>query len=144
MFDDGTLLTRRGTFDQPILKPTVQDPKTYIKNNISNLKIDRTAGTSGTNNNLAPTWMRYIPAFASGFFSLTDALEMTNKPDYGEADAVLEAAKAAGIHAPTRFNTIGDYMTDQELDLELAINKANAESAAARRAIMNTSGGNRS
>lgn len=92
---------------------------------------------------MSPTWMRYIPAFASGVMSITDALGLTNKPDYGEAEAVLEAAKGAGIYNPIRFRPIGNYLTYRPFDRDFYTNKLNAESGAARRAILNTSGGNR-
>lgn len=97
------------------------------------------------NNNptLSPTWMRYTPAFASGIMSITDALGLTNKPDYGEAEAVLEAAKGAGTYNPIKFRPIGNYLTYRPFDRDFYTNKLNAESGAARRAILNTSGGNR-
>lgn len=92
---------------------------------------------------LEQTWMRYIPAFASGAMSLTDALGWTNKPDYGEANAVLEAAKGAGVYSPVSFNPIGNYMTYRPFDRDYYTNKLNAEAGATRRALLNTSGGNR-
>lgn len=92
---------------------------------------------------LAPTWMRYTPAFASGVMSITDALGLTNKPDYGDAEAVLEAAKGVGTYNPIRFRPIGNYLTYRPFDRDFYTNKLNAESSAARRAVLNTSGGNR-
>lgn len=90
-----------------------------------------------------PTWMRYTPAFTSGIMSLTDVAGLTNKPDYGEANAVLEAARNAGKYNPVRFRTVGNYLTDNPLDRDYYTNKLNAEASAARRALLNTSGGNR-
>lgn len=92
---------------------------------------------------MSPTWMRYIPAFASGTMSITDALGLTNKPDYGEAEAVLEAARGAGTYNPIRFRPVGNYLTYRPFDRDFYTNKLNAESGAARRAVLNTSGGNR-
>ena len=92
---------------------------------------------------MSPTWMRYTPAFASGVMSITDALGLTNKPDYGEAEAVLGAAKDAGTYNPIRFSPVGNYLTYRPFDRDFYTNKLNAESGAARRAILNTSGGNR-
>lgn len=92
---------------------------------------------------MSPTWMRYIPAFASGAMSITDALGLTNKPDYGEAEAVLEAARSTGTYTPVRYKPIGNYLTYKPFDRDYYTNKLNAESSAARRAILNTSGGNR-
>lgn len=92
---------------------------------------------------LEPTWMRYVPAYASGMLSLTDALGLTNKPDYGEAQAVLEASKGAGIYNPVKFNPIGNYLSYTPFDRDYYSNKLEASAGAARRALMNTSGGNR-
>ena len=92
---------------------------------------------------LEQTWMRYIPAFASGAMSLTDALGWTNKPDYGEANAVLEASRGAGKYQPIKFKPVGNQLAYNPFDLDVAINQANAEAGAARRALLNTSGGNR-
>lgn len=92
---------------------------------------------------MSPTWMRYTPAYASGVMSITDALGLTNKPDYGEAEAVLGAAKDAGTYNPIRFRPIGNYLTYRPFDRDFYTNKLNAESSAARRAVLNTSGGNR-
>lgn len=92
---------------------------------------------------LEQTWMRYAPVVASGAMAITDALGLTNKPDYGEANAALEAAKEAGTYTPIKFNPIGNYLTYKPFDTDYYINKLNAESGAARRALLNTSGGNR-
>ncbi len=92
---------------------------------------------------MSPTWLRYVPAFASGAMSITDSLGLTNKPDYGEAEAVLEAARGAGTYNPIKFKPVGNYLTYRPFDRDYYINKLNAESSAARRAIFNTSGGNR-
>lgn len=92
---------------------------------------------------LEPTWMRYVPAYASGMLSLTDALGLTNKPDYGEAQAVLEASRDAGIYNPVKFNPIGNYLSYTPFDRDYYSNKLEASAGATRRALMNTSGGNK-
>lgn len=96
-----------------------------------------------TDSSLAPTWMRYVPAFASGVMSVTDALGLTNKPDYSDADMVLDAARSAGTYSPVGFNPIGNYLTYTPLDREFYINQMNAQSGSARRAIMQNAGLNR-
>ena len=92
---------------------------------------------------LSDASLRYIPAFASGIMSITDALGFTNKPDYGEANAILEANRGAGTYNPIKFNPIGNYLTYRPLDRDFYINKLNSEASATRRALLNTSGGNR-
>lgn len=99
---------------------------------------------TGGGEKMAPTWMRYTPVYASGIVSMTDALGLTNKPDYGDAKAILEAAKNTGTYTPTKFNPVSNYLTYRPFDRNFYTNKLSAESGAARRAILNTSGGNRS
>ena len=90
-----------------------------------------------------PTGLRYTPAIGLGLAALTDAFDLTNKPDYGNAEAVLEASKGAGIYQPVKFNPIGNYLIYRPFDRDRYINKMNAEAGAARRSLLNTSGGNR-
>jgi hypothetical protein len=90
-----------------------------------------------------PTWFRYAPAVGLGISAITDAFGWTNKPDYSNADAVMEAAQSAGTYNPVSFKPIGNYLTYRPFDRDYYINKMNAEAGAARRNIMNTSGGNR-
>lgn len=90
-----------------------------------------------------PTGLRYTPAIGLGLAALTDAFGLTNKPDYGNAEAVLEASKGAGIYQPVKFNPIGNYLIYRPFDRDRYINKMNAEAGAARRSLLNTSGGNR-
>lgn len=99
---------------------------------------------TGEGEKWAPTWMRKAPVYASGIVSMTDALGLTNKPDYGDAKAILEASKNAGAYNPNKFKTVSNYLTYRPFDKYIFTTKLGAESGAARRAILNTSGGNRS
>ena len=83
------------------------------------------------------TWTRYAPIIGSGLASLSD---LFSKPDYGSADmigGVGLGAEAAG-YAP-----IGNYLSYRPLDRDFYINKMSQQAAATRRALQNTSGGNR-
>jgi hypothetical protein len=83
------------------------------------------------------TWTRYAPIIGSGLASLSD---LFSKPDYGSADmigGVDLGAEAAG-YAP-----IGNYLSYRPLDRDYYINKMSQQAAAIRRALQNTSGGNR-
>lgn len=83
------------------------------------------------------TWTRYAPIIGSGLASLSD---LFSRPDYGSADmigGVDLGAEAAG-YAP-----IGNYLSYRPLDRDYYINKMNQQAAATRRALQNTSGGNR-
>ena len=97
-----------------------------------------------TNNNkdngLLPTWMRYAPIVGSAIGATSSLL---SKPDESSADAILTAAREAGQYTPISFNPIGDYIQYNPFDIDYYINKLNAESGAARRAIINQASGNR-
>lgn len=90
-----------------------------------------------------PTWMRYAPIAAAGVGVLTDALGWTNKPDYSNADAILDAIANGGNYMSVSATPLGDYLTYNPFDRNYYINKLNAESGATRRAIVNQSAGNR-
>ena len=91
-------------------------------------------------NNLLPTWMRYAPIVG---YAIGAASSLLSKPDESSADAILTAAREAGQYTPISFNPIGDYITYNPFDRDYYINKLNAESGAARRAIINQASGNR-
>lgn len=91
-------------------------------------------------NGLLPTWMRYAPIVGS---AIGAASSLLSKPDESSADAILTAAREAGQYTPISFNPIGDYIQYNPFDRDYYINKLNAESGAARRAIIKQSSGNR-
>lgn len=89
------------------------------------------------NNDKRQTWTRYAPIIGSGLASLSD---LFSRPDYGSADIIGGVdldAEAAG-YAP-----IGNYLSYRPLDRNYYINKMSQQAAATRRALQNTSGGNR-
>lgn len=89
------------------------------------------------NNDKRQTWTRYAPIIGSGLASLSD---LFSRPDYGSSDmigGVGLGAEAAG-YAP-----IGNYLSYRPLDRDYYINKMSQQAAATRRALQNTSGGNR-
>lgn len=83
------------------------------------------------------TWMRYAPIFGSGLALALDP--WINKPDYTNADLVLEAGKSAGN---VDFTPIGDYLSYKPYDRLFYANQLAANQAATRRALLNTTGGN--
>ena len=91
-------------------------------------------------NGLLPTWMRYAPIVGS---AIGAASSLLSKPDESSADAILTAAREAGQYTPISFNPIGDYIQYNPFDRDYYINKLNAESGAARRAIINQASGNK-
>ena len=87
-----------------------------------------------------PTWLRYAPVVGA---AIGLGQNIFSKPDYSSADAVLNATNEAGSYTPVEFNPLGDYLTYRPFDRNYYINKLNAHSGATRRAIINTSNGNR-
>ena len=65
------------------------------------------------------------------------------KPDDSDASAILEASSGKDAYRPVRYRPIGNYLTYRPFDRDYYINKMNAEAGASRRALLNTSGGNR-
>lgn len=86
------------------------------------------------------TWLRYAPVLGS---AVGLGYDLFSKPDYSSADAVLEAATDTGNYMPVQANPIGNYLAYRPFDRMFYINQLNANNAAGRRAIQNTSGGNR-
>lgn len=84
--------------------------------------------------------LRYLPAVGSAINVFTDLMGWTNKPDYSNADMIVDAANQFGS---VSFSPIGDYMTYTPLDRLFYANQLGAQAGATRRAILNTSGGNR-
>lgn len=86
------------------------------------------------------TWLRYAPVLGS---AIGLGYDLFSKPDYSSADAVLEAANDTGNYMSVQANPIGNYLAYRPFDRMFYINQLNSNNAAGRRAIQNTSGGNR-
>lgn len=84
--------------------------------------------------------LRYIPAIGAGIGVLSDLFGWTNKPDYSQADAIARAARGMGTISAS---PIGDYLTYRPMDRMFALNMLNANAGGNRRAILDTTGGNR-
>lgn len=88
----------------------------------------------------ASTWMRYAPVAGSAAGVFSDAIGLTNKPDYTGAEIIGGALSNV---KPVGARQINNKLTYKPLDTNYEINKLDANQAAQRRAITNTSGGNR-
>lgn len=91
-------------------------------------------------NNLGLSDLRYAPAVGSGLNMIGDLTGLTNKPDYSNADMVLNSV---GQTPMVQAKPIGNYLTYNPFDRNFYQNKLNAQAGATRRAIQNTAGGNR-
>jgi hypothetical protein len=87
--------------------------------------------------------LRYAPPFGLGLATLTDAIGWTNKPNYSNADAVIDAGGAAMIPQQVEWSPFGDYIAYKPFDRNYYSTQLAASSGATRRNILNTSGGNR-
>lgn len=87
----------------------------------------------------ATSYLRYAPALGGAVGVFTDALGITNKPDYSFADAV-EAASSATPRSVS-FTPVGDYLAYTPLDRNYYLNQIRSSAAASRRAIANQAGG---
>lgn len=88
------------------------------------------------------TALRYAPVIGGGLSVLTDALGLTNKPDYSNLGLIDSAVSNIPTRS-VRFTPIGNYLTYTPLDREFHTNRMRSSAAAGRRAIANTAGGNR-
>ena len=83
------------------------------------------------------SWLRYAPiaGHAIGAFS-----DLFSSPDYSAADTI----EAVDITPATiGYTPVGNYLSYKPFDRDYYLNKLNADVAASRRAVTNTSGGNR-
>lgn len=101
------------------------------------------AAVKNTNNDPFPvrkTWPETVGLLAQlgslGYNVLTPA-------DYSNADALIKASASAGAYSPIAFNPIGNYLPYNPMDIWYKQNELNAQTRAADRNVMNTSGGNR-
>lgn len=88
-----------------------------------------------------PEWTRYAPLGLYGSMALTDALGLTNKPDYTEA-RMIQGASDMG-YRPVRAGRVGSYMTYRPFDRNWAMNAQRASDAATRRSLAQNAGLNR-
>ena len=97
-------------------------------------------GTSPSSFKYKDTSLRYAPPIGAAMDWLYRRL---NRPDYSNADRIIEAAYRMGTPINIPVETIGDYRRRNPYDERYLVNMANQNRAAAARGIANTSGGNR-
>lgn len=83
------------------------------------------------------TYTRYAPIVGAGLGVLND---LFSKPDYSDSDMVLNSV---GNLSTVDFSPVGNYLRYNPFDRNFYLNKLDANAGATRRAIVNTSGGNR-
>ena len=120
----------------PYLEPTASDIPVLEGLSIEGLKpLDIPEKRKSKN-----SYLRYAPIAASGIAVLNDMLG-GNEPNYTNADIFAKAIRDS--YRPVSTRPIGEYLPYKPFDRMFYINQLNKNSAANRRAIQNTSGGNR-
>ena len=120
----------------PYLEPTASDIPVLEGLSIEGLKpLDMPEKRKSKN-----SYLRYAPIAASGIAVLNDMLG-GNEPNYTNADIFAKAIRDS--YRPVSTRPIGEYLSYKPFDRMFYINQLNKNSAANRRAIQNTSGGNR-
>ena len=120
----------------PYLEPTASDIPVLEGLSIEGLKpLDIPEKRKSKN-----SYLRYAPIAASGIAVLNDMLG-GNEPNYTNADIFAKAIRDS--YRPVSTRPIGEYLSYKPFDRMFYINQLNKNSAANRRAIQNTSGGNR-
>lgn len=105
-----------------------------IDDAITKAAIEKGA-TTGNESNLS--YLRFAPAYMSGAAAFAD---LFSKPDYSAADRIASVDIQPAL---VSADPIGQYLSYRPLDRMFYINQLNKNSAAGRRAIQNTTGGNR-
>ena len=83
------------------------------------------------------SYLRFAPALMSGISAFTD---LFSKPDYSAADRIASVDIQPAL---VSADPIGQYLSYRPLDRMFYINQLNKNTAAGRRAVQNTTGGNR-
>lgn len=123
-FADGGDMWDPVLLDDPI---TVEELEEMMEEDGSTIKTGKVKNS----------FLRYAPIIGNG---LTVFSDLFSKPDYSAADRV------AGVNitpAMVGYNPVGNYLSYTPFDRDFYINKLNASANATRRALQNTSGGNR-
>ena len=131
----------KGKQERPIENGTIYTDYYYDENKPAESTPSTKEDTPPLDLGRSDESLRYAPAVGLGMAALSDALGITNKPDYTEA-AQIEAATRGGSYMPVSWNPIGNKLTYRPFDRDYYTNKLNAEAGATRRALANQSGGN--
>lgn len=82
------------------------------------------------------TWLRYAPVLGS---AIGLGYDIFSKPDYSNAEKILEASEDVGNYTPIEYTPIGNYLQYKPFDRNYYLNKINSLANSSRRAIMNSS-----
>lgn len=117
--------------------PLFDIPTPPVPESIPTQSLTSSGDEDGDERGRRPSWLRYAPIVGAGIGAITD---MFSRPDYENADLVLNSTKNLGN---VDFTPIGNYLSYQPFDRNYYINRLDASANATRRGLQNTSGGNR-
>ncbi len=118
--------------DKGYLNPLVNKLPNNVGNNIPTKSTPKAKYLS--------TWMRYAPMMGSFAMALDNIL---SKPDYGNANAIIDAAYNAGKPVSIPVSVIGDYRQKKPFDERYLTNQIMQNNAAANRITQDITNGNR-
>lgn len=104
---------------------------------IDTSKLSLPTSVRGSSGNRNASYLRYAPAIASGLAIFSD---LFSKPDYSAAKTLASVPIQPFL---TSFDPVGQYLSYKPFDRLFYVNQLNANAGATRRAIRDTSGGNR-
>ena len=116
--------------------PPIMVDHSYIDKN----KIAGNTNGNTNGNTKDFSWLRYAPVVGSALGVFSDAVGLTNKPDYTNADMILNTTKGL---KDVSYDPIGNYMAYNPLDRNYYLNQLHGQAGASRRAITESAGGNR-
>ena len=128
--------------NDPISKRGLEDSmmKLQIEQETMRMKEKKNTNSNMFDGGGDLSWLRYAPVVGSGIGVISD---LFSKPDYSNANLVMEAANKAGQYTSVQYTPIGNYLSYNPLDINYYSNKLGAQAGATRRAIVNQSAGNR-
>lgn len=86
--------------------------------------------------------LRYAPAINAGIGVLTDALGITNTPDFSSVKAIEKAAERVGTPSLIRAQTIGNRLAYTPFDTNYYANRITPQTRALAENIMDSAAGN--
>lgn len=122
-----------------ILSPSdnVDDSYSLMPDKNNNIPSDINSDEDKVNPFMKSSLLRYAPIIGHGIAAFSD---LFSDPDYSAAERV----ESVDINpALVSYTPVGNYLSYNPFDKDYYINKLNASSGASRRALGNTSGGNR-
>lgn len=130
------LYKNSGNYVEPLSIASKIEGSTVFKDNIKDSPLEGITGVAP----IKESPLRYAPIMGAFAATMNDVLG-GNEPDYTNANLFQRAIE--GTNRSIGFTPSSDYMTYKPVDIERYKNRLDANAAANRSTIKNTSGGNR-